>query len=658
MEEPKLRIKQLTRELNEHAYRYYVLDTPTIDDMTYDRLLRELELLEERFPHLAQPDSPTKRVGGAVLRGFETVTHTVPMESLADVFSFDEVADFCVRMEQSVQHPEYTVEPKIDGLSVSLEWRDGLFVRGSTRGDGKTGEEITGNLKTIPAIPLRLRKPVAYLEVRAEVFMPYEAFEQLNEQRQIAEEPLFANPRNAAAGSLRQLDPSVTAQRKLDLFVFNLQQCEGESFETHAQTLEFMKACGLKVIPYQIVHTSQEATDQIRLIGENRGTYRFGIDGSVVKLNSLTDRERLGSTAKYPRWAVAYKYPAQTATTVLRDITVQVGRTGVLTPNAVFDPVRLAGTTVSRATLHNIDFITSKDIRIGDTVEVRKAGDIIPEVVRSLPDRRTGSERYFRMPETCPACGSPVSRDEEAATRCTGADCPAQLARNLVHFASRDAMDIEGLGPAVVDRLLAAGLLHSAADLYALTATQISTLPGFGEVAAANLIAAIKRSRENDCARLVFALGIRHIGQKAAANLCDFIGGMDEIIAASPEKLTDVKDVGEAMATSLRDFFSKPHNLRMVEQLRTAGVNFSHHLVERENVLSGKVFVLTGTLPGLTREEAAALIEQKGGTVSGSVSKKTSYVVAGEAAGSKLDKALTLGIPVLSLEGLRALLEQ
>ena len=649
--EAKEEVLQLTKTLNEANYRYYVLDDPTMPDFEYDRLLRRLEELEAAHPELLAPDSPTQRVGGSALSQFEKVEHEVPLESLQDVFSLEELAEFTERVRQAVPAPVYTVEPKVDGLSVALEYLDGVFVRGATRGDGAVGEDVTENLRTVRSIPMKLENAPHRLIVRGEVFMPKKVFEALNEAREAAGEPLFANPRNAAAGSLRQLDPKIAARRQLDILVFNLQLCEGRSFSTHSETLDYLKALKFKVIPYTLCTRQEEIDAGIAAVDESRYSLSYDIDGAVVKLNDLAGRARMGSTAKFPRWAAAYKYPPEIKQTVLRQIVVQVGRTGVLTPKAVVDPVRLAGTTVTNATLHNQDFIREKDIRVGDTVRIRKAGEIIPEILGIVPEKRpAGAEPYF-LPAFCPVCGAPVERDEDgAALRCTGAECPAQLSRNIAHFVSRDAMDIDGLGSAIVDQLIAAGSVHSPADLYELRLEDLASLWKNGDKAPKKLLASIEASKENDLSRLVYALGIRQVGVKTAKLLAQAFGTLDALMEADEERLTQVSDVGEITARSIAAWFRAPQSRHMIQRLRQAGVNFSSTLEITDRRFQGKTFVLTGALTRFTREEATARIEAFGGKASGSVSKKTSFVVAGENAGSKLRKANELGVPVLTEE--------
>lgn len=645
----KQEIERLSAILEEANHKYYVLDAPTMADYEYDRLLRQLEELEAQYPEYASPLSPTKRVGGEALSRFEKFEHEVPLESLQDVFSEDEVADFDEKLRQTVPDACYSVEPKVDGLSVALEYIDGAFVRGATRGDGRIGEDVTENLKTIRSIPMRLEGAPHRLIVRGEVFMSRAVFEKLNADREEKGQSLFANPRNAAAGSLRQLDPNIAAERKLDILIFNLQLAEGASFSTHAQTLDFLRALKFKVIPYKLCNTAQEAVEQIRSIGANRYDYAFDIDGAVVKLNDLEKRTVLGSTAKFPRWACAFKYPPEIKETVLREIAVQVGRTGVLTPKAVVDPVRLAGTTVTNATLHNQDFISEKDIRIGDTVKIRKAGEIIPEILEVVLSKRPANAVPYRLPSTCPVCGAPVERDENgAATRCTGIECPAQLTRNIAHFVSRNAMDIEGLGDAIVEQLIASGHIASPADIYYLTLDDLKSLWKNGEKAASKLLDAIETSKQNDVSRLIFALGIRQVGEKAAKVLAKTFDSLDALMQADRETLTQIPDVGAITAENIVSWFANPQSQHVIARLREAGVNFESTIRQEDHRFDGMTFVLTGALSLFTRDEAEAKIEACGGKASGSVSKKTTYVVAGENAGSKLKKANELGIPVLS----------
>ena len=654
----KERIKELRDTLNAHSYRYYVLDEPSISDYEYDMLQRELANLEKEHPEEITPDSPTQRVGGMALTKFEPVTHAVPLESLQDSFSDAEVVDFDEKVREQLEHVEYSVEPKVDGLSVALEYRDGVFVRGATRGDGVTGEDVTENLRTLRNLPLKLDNAPAKLIVRGEVFMPRASFEALNAEQEKLGKPLFANPRNAAAGSLRQLDPGVAAKRKLDILVFNLQLAEGVTFRTHSETLDYLRALKFKVIPYTLCRDMDKAEQLITQLGETRYELPYDIDGAVMKLNSLAGRERLGSTAKFPRWAAAFKYPPEIKETVLQDIVVQVGRTGVLTPRAIVAPVHLAGTTVTAATLHNQDFITDKDIRIGDTVRIRKAGEIIPEILEVVPAKRPADAVPYRLPDRCPVCGAPVVRDEDgAALRCTGAECPAQLSRNLAHFVSREAMNIDGLGSAIIDLLIEEKMVSNPADLYALDYAAFAKLPGQGKKSAANLKAAIEASKQNDLARLLCALGIRQVGSKAAKVLASTFGSLDALQHASLEDLTAVPDIGETTAQNILDYFASPQSQDLIDRLRVAGVNFMSTNQVTDTRFAGKTFVLTGALSLFTREEATEKIESFGGKAASSVSKKTTYVVAGENAGSKLRKAQELGVPVLSEQEFLELLQ-
>ncbi len=652
-------IEDLRRELGQAGYEYYVLDAPTMADHEYDRKLRRLEELEQAHPETITPDSPTQRVGGQALESFSQVVHRVPLESLQDVFDFEELRAFDQRVRAVVPQASYVVEPKVDGLSVALEYENGLFVRGATRGDGRVGEDVTENLRTVRSIPLRIPDAPAQLIVRGEVFMPKKVFQALNDERERRGEALFANPRNAAAGSLRQLDPRIAAARRLDILVFNIQRSEGMDFQSHLDALEYLARKGFKVIPHVPCLTVEEAMARIAKIGETRDSYPFDIDGAVVKVNSLSQREALGSTAKFPRWAAAYKYPPEIKPSKLVDILVQVGRTGVLTPRAVLEPVRLAGTTVTSASLHNQDFISEKDIRIGDTVLVRKAGEIIPEVLSVVPELRPEHTQPYLLPSTCPVCGAPVQRDEDGAhARCTGAECPAQLLRTLAHFASRDAMDIEGLGIAVVENLVGAGLVKTPGDLYALSEEDVAKLDRMGKKSAQNLLAAIERSKAQDLSRLIFAFGIRQVGQKAGKVLAARFHTLDGLEHATLEELTAVEDVGEITARSVMEWMASPQSKHLMARLRAAGVNMEAAEQGNDRRLQGMTFVLTGGLEQLTRDEAAARIEELGGKVSGSVSPKTAYVVAGEKAGSKLRKAQELGIPVLTEAEFFALLNQ
>ena len=651
-------IDQLRRELERAGYEYYVLDKPTMSDYDYDHKLRRLEELEQAHPETVTPDSPTQRVGGQALSTFEPVQHRVPLESLQDVFDFDEVRAFDQRVQSTVTGAVYVVEPKVDGLSVALEYENGLFVRGATRGDGQVGEDVTANLRTVRSIPLRVDGAPEHLIVRGEVFMPKKVFHALNDERERRGEALFANPRNAAAGSLRQQDPKIAAQRKLDILVFNVQWSDGVAFQTHEETLDYLAQKGFKVIPHKLCTTMDQVTERITQIGEDRDQFSFDIDGAVVKVNDLSQRAVLGSTAKFPRWAAAYKYPPEVKPSRLTDIVVQVGRTGVLTPKAVLEPVRLAGTTVTSATLHNQDFISDKDIRIGDTVLVRKAGEIIPEVLSVVLDKRPADSQPYFLPKTCPVCGAPVERDEDGAhMRCTGAECPAQLLRNLTHFASRDAMDIDGLGVAVVENLVNAGLVKTPGDLYFLKEEDVAELDRMGKKSAQNLMAAIERSKSQDLARLIYAFGIRQVGQKAGKILAARFKTMDALEQATLEELTAVNDVGEITARSILTWLESPQSRHLIARLRQAGVNMTAAEQGSDQRFAGMTFVLTGGLEQFTRDQAAAMIEDRGGKSAGSVSKKTTYVVAGEGAGSKLKKALDLGIPVLTEQEFLDLME-
>lgn len=650
-------LKELREQIRYHSQKYYTEDDPEISDREYDMLYRRLEDLEAEFPELVTEDSPTQKIGGAVYNTFAPVTHAVPLESLHDSFSEEELLDFDRRVREVVHDPEYVVEPKFDGLSVAIEYRDGRFVRGSTRGDGVVGEDVTENIRTIRTVPKQLREPVPFLEVRGEVYMSDQSFERLCERQELLEEKPFKNPRNAAAGSLRQKDPKITAGRELDIFVFNVQQITGEELNRHDQSLNRLKELGFTVPPMTCKSRDiQDVITFIRQIGERRGEFDFPIDGAVVKVNDFAQREELGSTAKFPRWAEAFKYPPEEKETTLLDIEVNVGRTGVLTPTGVFAPVTLAGTTVSRATLHNQDFISEKDIRIGSRVILRKAGEIIPEVV-SVVENPLDSEQFF-LPQRCPSCGELVLRLEgEAAVRCTNPDCSAQLLRHLIHFASRDAMDIDGAGPANLEQLLQAGLIRSPADLYTLKVEDVAALDRFAQKSAENLINAIARSKENDLYRLVFALGIPHIGAKTAQLLCEAFPSMEQIRGATEEELAGIDGFGEVMAKAVAEFFSRESTAKLIERLGELGLNLQARQEEKGTVLAGSTFVLTGTLPTMGRKEASELIEKNGGKVTSSVSKKTSYVVAGEEAGSKLEKANALGIPVLSESDLLQLID-
>lgn len=650
-------IKELREKLNENARLYYTLDASTMSDYEYDRLYRRLQELEAAHPEEITSDSPTQRVGDAVLNDFAEVRHPVPLESLEDVFDGDEVKGFLSKVLETLPRAEYSVEPKVDGLSVALEYRDGRFYQGATRGDGRVGEDVTGNLRTVRSIPKNLPEKLPRLIVRGEVYMARSVFDRINEELELEGKPLLANPRNAAAGSLRQKDPKVCAKRQLDIAVFNLQLVEGRSFATHSETLDYLREQGFPVIPHTVLRDPEEILEQIQKLGDNRMDFPYDIDGAVVKLNNLSDRSILGSTAKCPKWAVAYKYPPEQKESRVADIVVQVGRTGVLTPKAVLEPVRLAGTTVTNATLHNQDYITEKDIRIGDTVVVQKAGEIIPEIVSVVKEKRPEGTKPYHLPDKCPVCGAAVLRDPDgAAVRCTGAECPAQLLRNMIHFASRDAMDIDGVGPAVLQQLIESGLVSNPADLYDLRAEQLEGLDRMGKKSAQNAVDAIARSKENDLWRLIFALGIRQVGAKAAKILATHFGSMDGLRRATAEELTEIDDVGAVTADYITHWMQSDQAADLLARLQKAGVNMECHqeLVDRR--FAGMTFVLTGALTRFTREEAGEMIELRGGKVSSSVSKKTTYVVAGENAGSKLKKAGELGVSVLSEEDFLALL--
>ena len=645
----KQRIIDLTAQLNQANYRYYVLDDPQMADYEYDMLLRELENLEETYPEYAQPDSPTKRVGGEALSKFQKVNHPVPLMSLQDVFSVEELDDFLRKIQLSNPNAAFTVEPKIDGLSVALEYIDGKFVGGATRGDGVIGEDVTENLKTIYSIPMTIPNSPARLIVRGEVFMPKKSFEKLNAAQEAEGKPLFANPRNAAAGSLRQLDPKIAAKRGLDILVFNVQLAEDVEFKSHEESLEYLKQLQFKVVPWTTHSSVDDINAQVMAINESREELTCDIDGAVIKVNDLSLRTELGTTAKFPKWAVAYKYPPEIKQTVVEDIVVQVGRTGVLTPKAVVRPVRLAGTTVTNATLHNQDFITERDIRIGDTVQIRKAGEIIPEILEVDFTKRPEGTVPYTLPSCCPICGAITKRDEDGAfLRCTGVSCPAQLSRNIAHFVSRDAMDIDGLGSAIVDALIEKGMLRSAADIYGLSLDDLKQLWQKGETAAKKMLQSIESSKTQDLSRLIYALGIRQVGAKTGKALASHFGTLDDLMNASVEELTQVDDIGDVTAESIFQWFTQPQSRDVIEKLRDAGVNFECKRAVTDNRFAGMTFVLTGALSKFTREEATEQIELFGGKASGSVSKKTSYVVVGENAGSKERKARELGIPILS----------
>lgn len=652
MNDIEKRISELTDELNYHNHKYYVEDSPEISDFEFDRLLVELEELEDKYPQFKKTDSPTARVGGEAVKGFAEVRHDVPMLSQQKAFSREEILDFNRRVKNAVPNAEYVVEQKIDGLSVSLEYVDGVFTRGSTRGDGITGEDVTENLKTIRTIPLKLKEEIPFLEVRGEVFLSRSNFEKINDMLEATGQPLFANPRNAAAGSLRQLDPKIASKRKLDIFVFNIQQIQGAEVNTHIEGLEFLQKQGFKTILDKKAYASiEEAYKRVEEIGEERGNLYFDIDGAVIKVNNLAERELLGNTAKFPRWSIAYKYPAEKQTTVIRDIKVQVGRTGAVTPLAILDAVHIAGSNVSRATLHNLDYIREKDIRIGDTVIIEKAGDIIPAVVEVIKENRNGSETEFEMPSHCLECGADIVREEgESAYRCTGVNCPAQRLRNIIHFVSRNAMNIDGLGPSIIEQMLERKLIETAADLYYVKAEDIADMDKMGEKSAQNLIDALEKSKKNPLYRLINAFGIRHIGEKGAKILSARYKTLENLMKASADELTQIPDIGEKMAVSITEFFAQKQTEEFINKLETAGV---HCTDDTENSIVDKrfeamTFVLTGTLEKYTRSEAGKIIENYGGKTSSSVSKKTTYVLAGSEAGSKLEKAYALGVAVLS----------
>ncbi|WP_312159853.1 NAD-dependent DNA ligase LigA [Oscillibacter sp.] len=652
-------MKRLREELNENAYRYYVLDEPTMSDYDYDMKNRRLQQLEQEHPEEIVPDSPTQRVGDKLKDGFSPYRHEVPLESLQDVFTAGEVEDFCHRMEESLDgNAAYSLEPKVDGLSVALEYRDGVFVSGGTRGDGRVGEDVTENLRTVRSIPMTLPEKLPRLIVRGEVYMARSVFEEINRRREIEGKPLMANPRNAAAGSLRQLDPKIAAERRLDIRIFNLQLAQGRSFATHSETLDYLESQHFSVIPHKTLLTANACLEEIHDINERRMSYPYDMDGAVIKIDRLSDRESLGSTVKCPKWAIAYKYPPEQKPSKVLDIVVQVGRTGVLTPKAVLAPVHLAGTTVQSATLHNQDYIAEKDVRVGDTVLVQKAGEIIPEIVEVDVSKRPEGTIPYELPKNCPVCGAPVTRDEDgAAVRCTGAECPAQLLRNITHFVSRDAMDIDGLGPAVLQQLIETGLIHSAADLYGLTEQDFAQLERMGEKSASNAVAAIEKSKGNDLGKLLYALGIRQVGEKAGRVLAQHFRTLDALERATPEDLTCIDSVGAVTAQFILDWLASPQSQDLLQKLRSAGVNTTCTEEAVDDRFAGKTFVLTGTLTRFDRKSAEVMIQARGGKASTSVSKKTAYVVAGDAAGSKLQKARELGIPVLTEDEFAALLE-
>lgn len=652
----KSRIKELTELIEYHNNLYYNNDEPEISDFEYDKLLRELENLEEEFPSLKTPLSPTNKVGGNAGEKFSPVVHTVPMESLHDSFSHEELREFDRKIRETTPDVRYIVEPKFDGLSVSCEYQNGVFVRGSTRGDGITGEDVTDNLMTIKSLPKKIANAPEYLEVRGEVYMSFESFEALVKRQEENDEKISKNPRNAAAGSLRQKNSKITAQRNLDIFIFNIQQVVGAEFSSHRQSLDYLSELGFPTSFYRVCDTIDEVIEEIERIGNNRGEYDYAIDGAVVKVDDFSTREVLGSTAKYPRWAEAYKYPPEEKTTKLIDIEINVGRTGVLTPVGIFEPVLLAGTTVSRATLHNRDFIEEKGICIGDTVVIRKAGEIIPEVLCVVSHE--DDAKLYTFPEICPSCGSKVSQDDEAAIRCTNTDCPAQLMRHLIHFVSRDAMDIDGLGPAVLEQLVANNLVKSPADLYRLTLEDITNLDRKAEKSAKNLINSIEKSKDNELYRLIFALGIRNIGLKAAKLICENFETIDDIMNSKATDFEAIDGFGEIMALNLENYFSLESTKQLVSELKALGLKMKSTLKKTEGgIFEGKTFVLTGTLSTMKRSEASKIIEANGGKTSSSVSKKTSYVLAGEDAGSKLTKAQSLGVTIITEEEFKAMLE-
>lgn len=656
MTEIEKKIEELRKTLRYHSDRYYNDDAPEIEDYEYDMMMRELKELEEKYPEYDAPDSPTKKVGGVADNSFESVAHSIRMESLQDAFSKDELREFSNRVEDTVSDVNYVVEPKIDGLSVSLEYRDGVFLRGSTRGNGDVGEDVSGNLRVIHNIPLKLNKSIPYIEVRGEVYMPKKSFERVVDRQIINGEKPFKNPRNAAAGSLRQKDSSVAASRGLDIFVFNIQQIEGVELSSHKESLDFIKELGFNTIPtYKKVDNIEDAIAEIDRIGEARGSLEYDIDGAVIKVDDFSQRDILGSTAKYPKWAIAFKYPPEEKQTKLLDIEIAVGRTGVLTPTAILESVHLAGTTVSRATLHNQDFINEKGISIGDVVTVRKAGDIIPEV---LCVNEHNSNSVFKFPDLCPSCGEKVYRDEdEAAIRCINPECPAQLLRNLIHFCSRDAMDIEGLGPAIIETFVNEGMIAKTYDIYNLDFNKILSLEGFKETSANNIINSVNNSKNNDLSKLIFALGIRHIGAKAGKLLADYFKDIDLIMNARVDDILQIDGFGKIMAESVVEFFSSDSTKELIAKLKEAGVNMKSTNVVEDTRFSGMTFVLTGTLPTLKRTEASKIIESFGGKTSSSVSKKTTYVLAGEEAGSKLDKANKLGVQIISEEEFKEMIK-
>ena len=655
--EAQKRIKELTKEINYHNKKYYVNDNPDISDYDYDMLMQELKKLEAEFPELVSGNSPTRKVGGFALNQFEKVAHTVQMGSLQDVFSFEQVEEFTNRCKSALGNPEFVVEPKIDGLSVSLEYTNGVLTRGSTRGDGFVGEDVTLNIKTIKSIPHTLSKPLPFLEVRGEVYMPRKVFFDLVEEQEDNDEQPFKNPRNAAAGSLRQKNPAVTAKRKLDIFIFNIQQIEGIELYSHRESLDFLIELGFNVIPdYIKLNNYQGIRERINWIGDNRNSFSFDIDGVVIKIDDFNQRTSLGSTTKVPKWAVAYKFPPEEKKTKLIYIEVNVGRTGAITPVAVFEPVLLAGTSVGRAVLHNQDFIDEKKISIGDIITVRKAGEIIPEVL-NVAQKGENSET-FKLPEYCPECGTKAIRyEDESVLRCPNVDCPAQIKRNIIHFTSKGAMNIDGLGPAIVEVLLDKGLIKSVADLYEIKVEDLLAIDRFKEKSANNLVSAIEKSKLNSLDRLIFGLGIRNIGQASAKLLCDKFGNIENIISASADEIADIEGFGEVMADSVVKSFKEKHRFELIERLKSYGVNTRYNKAIADTKFAGMTFVLTGALPTMTRDEAKEIIENNGGKASSSVSKKTSYVLAGEDAGSKLTKAQELGVKIIDENEFKAMLE-
>ncbi len=657
-ESAKKEIELLTKQLNEHIYRYYVENAPTVSDYEYDMLMRKLSALEEQFPQFRSPVSPTQRVGGEVASGFEPFAHQVPLLSLQDAFSYDELIEFDRRVKKISPDARYVVELKIDGLSVALHYKNGVFQGGATRGDGQVGEDVSANLKTIGSIPMQLTKPVDIV-VRGEVFMSHKSFERLNEKTVAAGKKPFANPRNVASGSLRQLDSRVTAERQLDIFVFNIQQAEGQIPATHSESLDYLKELGFKVSPYyRSFEDITEAFTEVERFDTIRDSLGFDIDGAVLKVDRYDHRERLGQTAKVPRWAIAYKYPPEQKPTLLKAISIQVGRTGVLTPNAELEPVRLAGTTVSRATLHNQNFIRDLDVRPGDTVIVQKAGDIIPEVVRVVKEKRPTGAIPYVMPDCCPECGGELAADDSGiALRCVNADCPAKIQRQLEHFVSKGAMDIEGLGPAIIEQLLSQNLVQRSDDLYRLTKEQLFGLEGFGDKSADNLLHSLEESKDRPLHRVINALGIRNIGTKAAKQLADHFESIDKIVEASASDIAEIYDFGDIMAENVATFFDREENLDLVHSLQSLGLKMQHVKDQVDDYLNGKTFVMSGGLESMSRDEASAAIERLGGKVSGSVSKKTSYLILGDKPGSKLTKARELGIPVLDEEAFLKLIQ-